>query len=219
MRPQRVDGIDQRELTRPTPKQERSRQTVEKILVAADRIFAERGSAAATTTDIAAAAEVSVGALYRFFPDKHAIGQALAERYLDAAAGRFQAITAGVASLDDVPESLRAIVAVAAELALEHPGYYRLTNELRPDEAGSVGHSVRTAMIDTFDGLLVALGAAGRPAVRRAAVTLAIETVRHTLAICPTTEPERSIVISELAEMVVIYAERRLTTEARGTGT
>lgn len=48
------------------------------------------------------------------------------------------------------------------------------------------------------------------PVTRRAAVTMAIETVRHTLATGPKSEPERTIVISELGEMVVFYASRLL---------
>ncbi len=192
-----------------SPQQDRSRRTVDRILTAADVLIAEHGSAV-TTTAIASEAGVSVGALYRFFPDKHAVGQALADRYLEVAAGRFGEIIEGVETLDDVPRALRSVIEAAAELALEHPGYYRLTNERRPDEAGSVGHGVRVAMIDTFDSLLVALGTSREPEHRRAAVTMAIETVRHTLAIAPKNEPERTIVISELAEMVVIYAERRL---------
>lgn len=191
------------------PQQERSRRTVDRILLAADRLIAEHGSAV-TTTAVAADAGVSVGALYRFFPDKHAIGQALADRYLDVAGKRFGQIIDDVDSLDEVPDALRSVIEVASQLALEHPGYYRLTNEVRPDESGSVGHAVRVAMIDTFDSVLVALGASHEPQVRRAAVTMAIETVRHTLAIAPATEPERSIVISELVDMVVTYAERRL---------
>lgn len=192
-----------------SPKQDRSRRTVDRILAAADQLIAEQGSAA-TTTAIAVEAGVSVGALYRFFPDKHAIGQALADRYLDVASARFGEIIDRLESLDDVPDAVRSVIGVAAELALEHPGYYRLTNERRPDEAGSIGHGVRVAMIDTFDSVLVALGASPEPAIRRAAVTMAIETVRHTLAIAPTSEPLRTIVISELSEMVVTYAERRL---------
>ena len=192
-----------------SPQQDRSRRTVDRILAAADRLIAEQGSSA-TTTAIAAEAGVSVGALYRFFPDKHAVGQALADRYLEAATERFSVIINDVDALGDVPAALRSVIVVAADLALEHPGYYRLTNERRPDEAGSVGHGVRVAMIDTFDSVLIALGTSHEPVLRRAAVTMAIETVRHTLAIAPTAEPERTIVISELAEMVVIYAERRL---------
>jgi len=192
-----------------SPQQDRSRRTVDRILTAADRLIAAQGSAV-TTTAIAAAAEVSVGALYRFFPDKHAVGQALADRYLEVASERFGVIIDRVETLDDVPVALGAVIEAAAVLALDHPGYYRLTNERRPDEADSVGHGVRVAMIDTFDSVLVGLGASMEPVARRAAVTMAIETVRHTLATAPTREPERTIVISELGEMVVFYASRRL---------
>lgn len=59
-----------------SPQQDRSRRTVDRILTAADVLIAEHGSAV-TTTAIASEAGVSVGALYRFFPDKHAeIGRA-----------------------------------------------------------------------------------------------------------------------------------------------
>ncbi len=197
-------------MSRAAPKQQRSKDTVARILTAANALFAGRGSAGVTTTQIAEAAGVSVGALYRFFPDKRSIGEALAAEYLDAATERFAAPLAAVATLDDVPAALRDVIAIAGELALEHPGYYRLTAEVRPDDADSIGHGVRIAMIDAFDELLVGLGASQPGDVRRAAVTMAIETVRHTLATCPTEEPMRRIVLSELADMVVTYAERRL---------
>ena len=200
------------------PQQERSRATVAKILAAADAEFSAHGGAATTTTRIAERAGVSVGALYRFFPDKHAIAAALADRYLEVARERFGALLADVNHRDQVPDVLGRVVEVAAGLALEHAGYYRLTNEVRPDQVGSVGHGVRTTMVDTFDGLLESLGTQQDPRVRRAAVTLVIETVRHTLAISPVDGPERDVVISELSEMVVIYARRRLGTRSEGDG-
>lgn len=197
-------------MTRTEPKQQRSKDTVEKILAAANREFAEAGSSGATTTQIAASAGISVGALYRFFPDKHAIARALADRYLTEAATAFGEVLAEVGSLSEIPDALRRIIRVAADLALEHPGYYRLTQEVRPDEATSVGHGVRSAMLDTFDDLLVRLGSRHDPARRRAALTLTIETVRHTLATCPAGHPDRGLVLHELEDMVVTYAERRL---------
>jgi AcrR family transcriptional regulator len=198
-------------VSRAAPQQQRSKDTVEKILVAADTLFAARGSVGVTTTAIAEEAGISVGALYRFFPDKHAIGQALADRYLDDAAAAFATELASVDALSKVPDGLRRVIRVAGHLALAHPGYYRLTQEVRPEAADSVGHSVRTTMIETFDALLAELGSAHDPVVRRVAVRMTIETVRHTLATCPTSEPERSMVLHELEDMVVTYAERRLT--------
>jgi AcrR family transcriptional regulator len=200
-------------VSRSTPQQDRSRATVEKILAAANVEFAARGSAAATTTQIAERAGVSVGALYRFFPDKQAIGVALGERYLADASARFQPLLSSIRSLHDVPDALGPIVHAAADLALAHPGYYQLTREIAPGDDGSAGALVRAEMIDVFDDLIAGLGAPPEPR-RRLVITLVIETVRHTLATCPPAEPERSMIVDELAEMIVTYARRRMTPDS-----
>jgi AcrR family transcriptional regulator len=77
---------------RKSPRQERSRRTVEHILEAAARIFHEQGYVAATTNDIADEAGVSVGSLYQYFPNKDALLVALTARHLEDT-------TAGLASL------------------------------------------------------------------------------------------------------------------------
>lgn len=59
------------------PQQSRSQQRVVQILEAAVRVFSEVGYEAASTTAIAKQAKTSVGSLYRFFPDKAVILQAL----------------------------------------------------------------------------------------------------------------------------------------------
>jgi AcrR family transcriptional regulator len=64
------------------PQQVRSQERVKQILEVAEQLFLEIGYEAATTRAIAARAEISVGSLYQFFPDKEAILKALAVRYL-----------------------------------------------------------------------------------------------------------------------------------------
>ncbi len=183
---------------------------MENILVAADTEIAARGSVGATTTAIAERAGVSVGALYRFFPDKHAIGDALAERYRVAAIERFAPILVDTETLADVPTMITSVVRAAADLQLAHRGYYRLTQEVRPDVAGSPGQVVRRAMVQAFDAHLVALGADGPSELRRTALELAIETVRHTLVVCPDEGAGRAAMLAELEVMVVTYAVSRL---------
>jgi AcrR family transcriptional regulator len=68
---------------RKRPSQRRSRDTVDTILEAAARVFAERGFAGGTTNHIALTAGVSVGSLYEYFPNKGAILVAIAQRQLD----------------------------------------------------------------------------------------------------------------------------------------
>lgn len=67
-------------VTRRAPVQERSRQTVTRILDAAAAIADEQGVEAATTRAIADRAGVSYPSLYRFFPDREAILGELLER-------------------------------------------------------------------------------------------------------------------------------------------
>jgi len=77
---------------RKSPIQERSRRTVERILDAAAHIFNEQGYAGATTNAIADEADVSVGSLYQYFPNKDALLVSLTKRHIEAA-------TAGLADL------------------------------------------------------------------------------------------------------------------------
>jgi AcrR family transcriptional regulator len=65
------------------PVQERSIAMVESLLEAAARVFVREGYAKATTNRIAAAAGVSVGSLYQYFPNKDAIAVELLRRYRD----------------------------------------------------------------------------------------------------------------------------------------
>ncbi len=67
---------------RKLPQQIRSQRRVEKILSAAIEVFKEVGFDAATTNEIAARAEVSIGSLYQFYPNKSAILNALGTRCL-----------------------------------------------------------------------------------------------------------------------------------------
>ena len=54
----------------PRPQQARSRQTEQRILVAAVRLLGDLGAGGLTTSSVSAAAGVSVGSLYRRFGDK-----------------------------------------------------------------------------------------------------------------------------------------------------
>jgi AcrR family transcriptional regulator len=63
-------------------RQERGKRRIAAILDVAAEVFADVGYDAATTNAIAARAEISPGSLYQFFPNKEAIAEALAARYV-----------------------------------------------------------------------------------------------------------------------------------------
>lgn len=59
--------------TRKNPKQPRAQATLESITAAAVSIINDEGTAALTTARIAELAGVSIGTLYRYFPDKKSV--------------------------------------------------------------------------------------------------------------------------------------------------
>lgn len=65
------------------PQQQRSKDRVEAILLAAAEVFDEIGVEAATTHLIAARAGTAIGSLYQFFPDKAAIFYAMELRHVE----------------------------------------------------------------------------------------------------------------------------------------
>ena len=150
------------------PQQGRSRETVERILAAAEHEIGRLGLAAAGTRGIAAPAGLSVGAVYRFFPDKEAIADALAHRYLADLMPTYAGTVAGVGPGTDLAGVVTTLVRQAAELQLAHPGYYRLTEELPPEQGDSPAHRVREQIVDLFAGALRAAGV-GEPEGRYAA--------------------------------------------------
>lgn len=63
------------------PKREKGRQRVAAIMEAGVAVFTEKGYDAATMTEIAARSGTAIGSLYRFFPSKEALADALLLRY------------------------------------------------------------------------------------------------------------------------------------------
>jgi AcrR family transcriptional regulator len=109
--------------TRATPVQGRSQETVQKVLAAAAALLARGQSVEMlTTAAIAAEAGVSVGALYRFFPDKQAIVDAIALRHMEV----FQEALATrlmLAVPPDPPGFLAAVIDAFAEYLARNPDF------------------------------------------------------------------------------------------------
>lgn len=90
---------------RKTPVQKRSRERVERMLAAATELIAERGSDALRMSEVAERAEVPIGSLYQFFPDKTALVGTLVERCNEQSR---RCIEEGLASVRDEEDFRRA---------------------------------------------------------------------------------------------------------------
>jgi AcrR family transcriptional regulator len=85
-RPARISAVSTHDRQRPDrrkPQQERARLTAGSVLDAAVKVLVREGIEALTTNRIAEVAGVSIGSVYQYFPDKHAIFEALRERHAD----------------------------------------------------------------------------------------------------------------------------------------
>ncbi|MBW2314385.1 MAG: TetR/AcrR family transcriptional regulator [Deltaproteobacteria bacterium] len=99
------------------PKQDRSREIVEAIQQAGLQILEQEGPAALTTNRIAEIAGVSIGSLYRYYPNKEAIVAAVYEARTQRDLEVFQNVERWSGALDQLPlrASVRSIVETAAE--------------------------------------------------------------------------------------------------------
>lgn len=129
---------------RRAPVQERSHETVARVRAAAARLLA-RGIApqALTTAQIAGEAGMSVGGLYRFFPDKQAVVDAIALNHLEA----FQdsVAVAMMASLPETPPAFLGAVIDAFAAYLEANPDFRTIAYGAP---GGSGRAISRALFE-----------------------------------------------------------------------
>jgi len=101
----------------------RSPEQAEKILRVAARLFASHRFHEARMEDIAAAAEVGKGTLYRYFKDKEELYIALLSR---AAEGMLERLHNGLARAETPRQRLEAVVEAYIEYFDEHPHLFDL---------------------------------------------------------------------------------------------
>ena len=104
--------------------QERSRVTRERLLAAAEKVFADEGYDGAKLSDIAEEADVSVGAVYFRFKDKDTLFQAIAETFAGETRARLdEFVLAGQnASTEEI---IRIFVLRTAANMRTHRGLFR----------------------------------------------------------------------------------------------
>lgn len=111
------------------PRQARSQERVERILDTAEGLFIAEGYTATTTSAIASRAQVPIGSLYQFFPDKAAILQALAQRYGESL--HQQLVALDEAELAALPLSayVDQLIDTTDRFFTENPGYHAIFME------------------------------------------------------------------------------------------
>jgi AcrR family transcriptional regulator len=101
----------------------------DRLIDAAERLFAERGLEAVTMRELAAAVGVSPMTPYRYFPDKDAILAAVRARAFDQHADALEA--AFEAGGTDPATAASAVGRAYVDFALAHPEAYKLMFDVR----------------------------------------------------------------------------------------
>jgi AcrR family transcriptional regulator len=189
--------------------QERSRATRERLLAAAEKVFAEKGYDGAKLSDIAEEAGVSVGAVYFRFKDKDALFQAIAETFTEDARARVGSYIAE-AHQSPVEDVLRNFVMRTAENFGTHRGLFRAIIERGFDHPGvmTIMFAFRDEIARALEDVLRAHG--GNTAELGDAVRTATQMIYGFLLIgilnprAPTRQNTKAVVTG-LADAVVAY--------------
>ena len=94
--------------------------TPERILEATEEVLRRYGLAKATVVDVARALDVSHGSVYRHFPSKASLRQAVAKRWLDRANAPLQKIAETTGPAGTLSCELRTVSAPDCILAIWH---------------------------------------------------------------------------------------------------
>ncbi|HEY0023708.1 MAG TPA: TetR/AcrR family transcriptional regulator [Longimicrobium sp.] len=198
------------------PRQARSSEGLERILLAAEEVFAEKEFSAATLAEIASRAGYTVGAFYARFSNKAALLKTLEDRIYRTVEQVLDARTASLATGQETPgEFLRAAVEDSVTVYRRHRGALRaLVAQAREDgELRERMRRVNATTIERFAGALRAHPGSVRHPDPEAAVEFALvligSTLRQTILFSDTwTVPRRiddATLARELSRSVITY--------------
>jgi AcrR family transcriptional regulator len=114
---------------RKQPSQARSKAMVDTILDATARVLVERGYAKTNTNIVAELAGISVGSLYRYYPNKNALINALQERHVGKMLDVFLGVTANMAPEGSLAGDLQALIDALVAAHLLEPELNRILEE------------------------------------------------------------------------------------------
>ncbi|MER7156736.1 TetR/AcrR family transcriptional regulator, partial [Streptomyces lydicus] len=197
---------------RRAPVQRRSAQRLARILDACAEVLEETGYEDLSTRAVALRAGVPIGSVYRFFPNKRAMAEALARRNLDAYADR---ITARLTAVDEAPPAWRRAMDVVVDeyLAMKRtvPGFALVEFTVpAPRETRQANYLVADRLLALFADPL-GLDAADQRL--RTAFLVGVETADALLQLAFRTDPAGDpAIVTEAKELLRAYLARYLDT-------
>ncbi|MFD7919001.1 TetR/AcrR family transcriptional regulator [Streptomyces sp. NPDC059740] len=116
-----------------SPKQQRGEATVEQVLAAAFRVYADAGEQGLTVSALTTASGVSPGSIYHHFGNLDGVLTALTLRWLNRLLGGLVAALSGAGTARD---GVRAVVTAYLDFVRDHPDAARLLHSATADRFG-----------------------------------------------------------------------------------
>lgn len=189
------------------PQRERGKLRVASLLEAAASVFAEKGYAATTMTEIAARADAPIGSLYQFFPNKEALADALLMRYAEQVKAALDAIEARAATLASATLA-DALLGVLIDLRSEREAALALIDVRRDAAEGpatTMRGEMRRSLIRIVRAHLPALTAAAHERI----ATLLQYLMKTTVSIYVAEGGARSAALGEMRALARDYLTSR----------
>ena len=194
------------------PRQARSAARVELLLDVAEQVFEEVGYDATTTNLVAARAGVPVGTLYRWFPDKAALAEALADRYLERLLVLYGELLTGIDPAERIGEFLRRVMHRFIEETAEHRALPALlVSAMVPGGRSSAGERLRDGLEGHIQGL-IELRVPGIPADLRDRTAEVVVTLAHLViaeAASADGTPDADVLTGEYIDVLLAYLEAK----------
>jgi len=192
---------------RRVPTQERSKQRLERILDAADGVFAESGFDKATMEQIADRAETSIGSVYQFFPNKTALFESLCARYLERAQELFEGLLSTLDPAQPWPDLVAGLIDSFWKFHVDLPGFRSVwVHQNISPEILAASDAVNQSIADRSVDVMAAFAPHVSRARRRAAAGVVVETISAILFVAVRRDqPEAGRLVEELKTMVKAY--------------
>jgi AcrR family transcriptional regulator len=191
---------------------------VERIVDAAARVFLERGYDAATTEEIARLAGTSIGSVYQFFPNKLAIFNAIALRYVEHSRELFDTFMTPAAIDRPWTELLDGAIDAFVAYHRMEPGFRAILLNWRVSaDMVLANDDVNREFARRAEAVLRANAPSLTPARRALVATIIIETISSMLILCVRRPSSADAIVAETKMLLRRYVEP-IITENAGAG-
>lgn len=193
------------------PKRQRGHERVAAILAAGTALFLDKGYDAVTMTEIAAASHTAIGSLYRFFPSKEAVADALLGQYAERLGAGLADLRARAATMSTTRRAhalADALVDFMQALRAERSVALALVDARGLDDSR---RQLRTAMLAQLTELLRAVQPT-LPEARLQPVAMAVLNVLKGVAQMPDGSAPPPALLDEYRRMLRAYLDAASST-------